>query len=48
MSQSKLTVGQYSLLLLDLKTTHTDFIGKTISVVDMALNIWVYFVMPMI
>ena len=26
MSQSKLTVGQYSLLLLDLKTTYTDFI----------------------
>ena len=26
MSQSKLTVGQYSLLLLDLKTTHTEFI----------------------
>ena len=30
MSQSKLTVGQYSLLLLDLKTTHTDFIGLNI------------------
>ena len=25
MSQSKLTVGQYSLLLFDLKTTHMDF-----------------------
>ena len=30
MSQSKLTVGQYRLLLLDLKTTHTDFIGLNI------------------
>ena len=33
MSQSKLTVGHYtsSLLLLDLKTTHTDFIGLNIA-----------------
>ena len=30
MSLSKLTVGQYSALLLDLKTTHTDFIGLNI------------------
>ena len=30
MSQSNLTAGQYSLLLLDLKTTHTDFIGLNI------------------
>ena len=30
MSQSKLTVGQYSLLLLDLKTTQTYYIGLNI------------------
>ena len=30
MLQSKLTVGQFSLLLLDLKTTHMEFIGLNI------------------
>ena len=41
MSQSKLTVGQYSyILFLDLKTTHTDFIG--LNIISFISYIFVY------